>query len=94
MIKTIEELKKQAKDKKIWFYPVHKCSMTWSWCWYEIQWDNVWYFDTSYTQPRTWEDLTECYNMNQPERNKNIKQSHLDELNEVWKFEEIKHEIN
>lgn len=92
MIRTKEELQKQAKEKEITFYPVHECSMCRYMCGYLIEDDIIGYDSgcdcVSYNniEERSWEDLTATYNLNQPENNPNIKQEYLDKLNEIWKF--------
>lgn len=92
MIKTAEELKQQAKNKGIAFYPVHDCSMCGYRCGFIIRDEDVAYDSgcdcVTYTniQPRTWENLANTYNMNQPENNPQISQAFLDKLNEVWQF--------
>jgi hypothetical protein len=97
MIKTANELKAQAKLKNIEVYPVHDCSMCGYPCGYVIDGDNVSYDSGCYctyrfvVEPRSWEDLARCYNMNQPENNPNIKQGFLDKLNETWQFPEYSH---
>ena len=94
MIKTEEQLKEQAKLKNITFFPVHSCSMCGYRCGFIIKDENVSYDSgcgcVAYIdiQPKTWEDLTYIYNLNQPENNPKIKQNFLDELNETWKFKD------
>ena len=96
MIKTIEELKKQAKDKDIKLYPVHKCSMCNYQCGFIIdkteENEGVYYDSGCYCtgrsciEPRSWNELADTYNMNQPENNKNVGKKFLDELDETWNF--------
>jgi hypothetical protein len=93
MIKSPEELKEQATKIGLHRWRVHNCSMCGYPCGYEIH-DNEVFYDSgcdcvSYSniQPRSWEDLANSYNMNQPENNPDISQKYLDELNDIWKFE-------
>ena len=94
MIKTIEELKKQASEKNITFYPVHECSICGYMCGYIISGEDVKYdsgcgcgcINYSNIKKRNWEELAETYNRNQPENNPNIKKEFLEELNKVWQF--------
>lgn len=95
MIKTVEELKAQAKLKGITRYFVHDCSMCGYPCGYIIKGDTVSYdsgclcVDYIAVRPSDWEDLAHSYNLNQPENNPEIKQSFLDELNEIWQFTDV-----
>lgn len=92
MIKTIDELKQQAKDKNIQFYPVHNCSLCGYMCGYIINDEQVGYDSGcdcvmySNIQPRSWDDLAKTYNMNQPENNPNISEEFLKRLNNIWQF--------
>jgi len=94
MIRTAEELKAQAKIKKITFYPVHECSMCGYMCGYVFanDWEAVGYdagCDCTYgsqVEMRDWNSLAETYNMNQPERNPKIDQKFLDDLDKIWQF--------
>lgn len=93
MIKTVDQLKEQAKKIGLYFYPVHECSMCRYACGYVIEEDSVGYdsgcdctFGRGGVEPRDWEDLAECYNMNQPENNQKISEKFLQELNQIWKF--------
>ncbi len=93
MIKTAEELKQQAIKENIQFYPVRNCSICGYPCWYRF-YDN--YNRVTYDswcdccrwweQQRSWEDLANTYNINQPENNPKISKKFLDDLNKVWKF--------
>lgn len=92
MLKTADELKAQAIKLQLKFYHVHDCSMCGYRCGYIIALDKVAYdsgcYCVGYTdiQPRSWEDLAETYNMNQPENNPEISQEFLDEENKTWQF--------
>ena len=94
MIKTVEELKKQAKLKNITRWTYHTCSICGYECSYVINGDNVSYdnyclCDGGCENPtRSWEDLTEAYNLNQPENNPKISKEYLKKVNETWQFEE------
>ena len=93
MIKTTEELKTQAREKGITRWKIHNCSMCGYPCGYIINGDIVQYDSgcncvQGELQERSWEDLAETYNRNQPENNPQIKQEYLDEVNEVWQFEQ------
>lgn len=96
MLKTVEELKEQAQKIGLTRYPVHNCSMCGYPCGYNIHGDNVEYDSgcdcVTYQniQPRSWEELTKTYNMNQPENNPKISKQFLKKLNNTWKFEEEK----
>lgn len=93
MTKTVEELKQQAKEKGITFYPVHRCSFCGYQCGFVIRGDEVAYDSgcdcVSYTkvEPRDWTYLAHIYNLNQPENNTDIPQTFLDELNQTWQFD-------
>lgn len=94
MLRTAEELKIQAKLKGITRWPVHDCSMCGYPCGYIINGDRVAYdsgcdcVTYSNVQPRSWDDLAYAYNLNQPERNPDISQKYLEELNKIWQFEQ------
>ena len=93
MLKTVEQLKEQAKKNDITRWRVHDCSMCGYPCSFIIDGEKVSYASgcecVSYyhVQKRSWDELTNTYNMNQPENNPKIKQEYLDELNETWQFE-------
>ena len=78
MIKTSQELKEQAGKIGLTFWKVHECSMCGYQCGYIFNGDNVSY-DAGCgciyqpPHPRSWEDLAETFNMNQPERNPDFK---------------------
>jgi len=101
MLKTTEQLKEQAKKINLHFWPCWDCSMCGYSCGYIISenFETIEYdagcYCVSYRdiQPRSWEDLTETYNMNQPENNQNIKKDYLKELNDIWKFEDVAEEL-
>jgi len=95
MIRTGQEMKQQAENKGITGWVVRNCSM----CYYPLAYywngENV-EFDsgcdctgTSTMNPRSWDDLAETYNMNQPERNERISREYLDEVNKVWQFKSV-----
>ena len=92
MIKTVEQLKAQAKKKYITFYLVNVCSICEYPCGYCIKGDRVFYdrgcdcVPYSDVQERSWEALAETYNANQPENNPEISKEFLDELNQIWQF--------
>lgn len=93
MLKTSEELKEQAKKIGLKKWKVHECSMCGYPCGYiieseRISYDPGCYCSGGYVEERTWQDLADQYNRNQPERNKQINQSYLDETESVWKFGE------
>lgn len=96
MIKTTEELKTQAKKINLTFWEVHNCSMCGYKCGYIISDDNVFYDAgcdcVSYndTQEKTWDELTETYNRNQPENNPEISLKYLQELDKIWEFRDAK----
>jgi hypothetical protein len=98
MIRTADELKQQAIKNHIDFWPVHNCSICGYACGYyfENNHEDVFYdagcdcVNYSNVQKRSWENLADNYNLNQPENNPKIKQEYLDELNKIWKFEEAK----
>lgn len=94
MIKTAEELKQQAQKLSLNCWVLRHCSI----CGYPLAYgfsDNYETvdFDTgcdctnsSHIETRSWENLAESYNMNQPERNPKISKEYLEELNKTWKF--------
>ena len=92
MIKTVEELKRQANKIKLTFYPVHNCSLCGYRCGYIINGDKVSYdsgcycVKYMYIEERSWKDLAETYNINQPENNPDVSKEFLKRLNETWKF--------
>lgn len=93
MTKTVDELKQQAKDKNITHYPVRECSICGYTLEYLIRNDQVYYDSgcdcvshSAGPQLRSWEDLAECYNRNQPENNPDIKPAFLIELDKTWQF--------
>jgi hypothetical protein len=93
MIKTKEELQEQAKKIGLTFWEVHKCSLCGYPCGFIITEDEVGYDSGcdciaggGIIQPRSWENLAECYNLNQPENNPKISPEYLKELNDIWKF--------
>ena len=91
MIKTKEELKIQAEKIGLKRWTIHCCSMCGYPCgyligekvFYDSGCDCVGYSDV---QERSWDDLAEAYNINQPENNPEISQEYLDELEKVWQF--------
>ncbi len=93
MIKTSDELRAQAQYKGITKWTIHSCSMCGYPCGYIIDGDTVAYDSgcdcVTYTniKPRSWDDLAEAYNLNQPENNPVIEPAYLDKLDKVWQFE-------
>jgi hypothetical protein len=95
-MKTKEELKEQAEKIGLSFWKIHTCSMCGYDCGYVIQGENVGYdsgCDCTYgrggIQQRSWEELTEAFNRNQPENNPNFKGKHPEAYEKhyaVWKF--------
>lgn len=53
-----------------------------------VQFYNSWCYCTgrNETDMRSWEDITDTYNMNQPEYNPGINQDFLDKLDKTWQF--------
>lgn len=95
MIKTKEELKKQAEKIGLKRWVVNHCSFCNYPCGYKIN-GNIIEYDCgcdciSYHQIeiRDWDDLTYSYNLNQPENNSKISKEYLKELNEIWKFDYV-----
>lgn len=101
MLKTTEQLKEQAKKIDLHFFPVHECSVCGYSCGYRISGDfeSVGYDSGCYcvsdinVSPSSWEELTNTYNLNQPENNSKITKSYLKELNDIWKFEDVAEEL-
>lgn len=100
MLKTVDELKKQAEDHGITFYYVRACSMCGYPLGYLIDEDRVGFDSGCYCTGqgqnvglRSWEDLTQSYNMNQPENNPDIGKQFLVELNDTWKFEDVENQL-
>ena len=98
MIKTAEELKQQAIKIKLHRWTVNICSMCGYPCGYIFRdnWEKVDYdsgcdcVNYSDVQQRSWENLADNYNLNQPENNPKISKESFDELYKIWKFEEAK----
>jgi hypothetical protein len=98
MIKTADQLKEQAKKIGLTRWVVRRCSM----CdyplayYFSVDYERV-KFDSgcdcvnySHEEERSWENLAESYNMNQPENNPKISKEYLEKLNKIWQFEEAK----
>jgi len=95
MIKTAEELKQQAQKISLHCWIIRSCSM----CdyplgyYFENNYEDV-VFDSGcdcvnygpHIEKRSWEELAENYNLNQPERNPKISKQYLEEVNKIWKF--------
>jgi hypothetical protein len=98
MIKTADQLKEQAKKIHLTFWPIHDCSICGYTCGYyfEHDWEDVFYdsgcdcVTYSNIQERSWENVADNYNLNQPENNPKISKEFLDKLNKIWQFEEAK----
>ena len=93
MLKTAQELKEQAQKIGLRFWLINICSMCGYRCGYVIDGDNVGYdsgcdcgFGHEPLQLRSWEELAEQYNRNQPENNPKISKEYLDKTEAVWKF--------
>lgn len=92
MIKTIDELKAQVQEKGITFWPIHNCSFCSYSCGYHFHGEDVFYDSgcdcVTYNnfQPRSWDDVAQVYNMNQPENNPKVSQDYLDRTDTVWQF--------
>lgn len=94
MIRTIEEFKKQAKEKNITRWDIHDCSMCGYWCGYEIRGDIVTYdsgCDCVWGGEHTssWEELAESYNQNTPEKNPLISEKYTKETDDFWGFNKL-----
>jgi len=97
MLKTAQELKEQARKIRLNFWLINVCSLCGYHCGYVIDGDNVYYdsgcdcgFGHEPLQPRSWENLAEQYNRNQPENNPKISKEYLDKTEAIWKFNENK----
>lgn len=92
MLKTSSELKEQAKKIGLTRWNIHDCSMCGYWCGYNIKDDDVTY-DSGCNcswggeQESSWDDLTESFNMNQPEKNPRMSEEALKKHYGCWKFE-------
>jgi hypothetical protein len=98
MIKTPHELKEQVQKMGLTHFPVHKCSMCGYPCGYIFSDDRVSYDSGCYCvggikiEERTWEDLADTYNMNQPENNPDYAEKHPESFKQyyaIWKFDDL-----
>lgn len=94
MKKTPEELKNQVKLKGINKWTVHNCSMCGYPCGYVFRGEDVFYdpgCDCVFGEEkqRSWENLAEEFNRNQPENNPDFAGKHPEAYSEyykVWDF--------
>ena len=93
-MKTKEQLKEQAEKIGLKKWEINNCSGCGYSCGYIINGNEVAYdagcgCTWNPPEPRSWEDLTETFNRNQPENNPDFKGKHPEAYEEhyaVWQF--------
>lgn len=94
MIKTVEEIKNQIRNKNITYIATRECSICGCVIGFEIN-DGHPFFDSncdctsfwSDPQHKTWQEVADFFNCNQPENNPNISVEFINKLNKSFGFE-------